>query len=264
MTQGILKVEFPNVRKLFLPDRGKTLVDCDLSGADAQVVAWEAEDDELKRAFKEGLNVHNHNGVAMWGDSYIPDRVVRPPNVTMRDDVKRGVHAVNYGTSARTLAQNLSWSVAQAEAFKARWLSVHPAIEAWHGRVYYNLQTTRTVSNRFGYRIMYFDRPDSLLPKALAWGPQSTVAILASRGGVALQKYFPFIDILLQVHDSVVFQLPNHHFNPNTLLKIKETLRIPVPYPDPLYIPWGIKASQRSWGHCRKCSWEGEFEKEAA
>lgn len=261
----MLKVEFPNIRKLFKPDSGHTIIDCDLSGADAQVVAWEAEDEELKDAFRKGLNVHNSNGTAMWGAAYIPDKIVRPPNVTMRDDVKRGVHAVNYGTSARTLAQNLQWSIANAEAFKSRWLHLHPQISQWHDRVYYQLQTTRTITNRFGYRVVYFDRPDGLLPEALAWGPQSTVAILASRGAVRLSKAFPFLDILLQVHDSVVFQIPNHRFTPGTLSKVKEVLNIPIPYPDPLYIPWGMKASQRSWGHCIKHSWEGEpLEKAAA
>lgn len=260
-----MEVEFPNVRKLFLPDRGKTIIDCDLSGADAQVVAWEANDTELKNAFKAGLNIHNHNGEAMWGAAYVPDKIIRPPNVTMRDDVKRGVHAVNYGTSARTLAQNLQWSIRDAEIFKSRWLNLHPQIKGWHDKVYYDLQTTRTIRNQFGYRIVYFDRPDGLLPEALAWGPQSTVGILASRGAVRLAKAFPWLEVLLQVHDSVVFQIPNHQFQTSTLMKIKETLHIPVPYPsDPLYIPWGMKASQRSWGHCIKHSWEGEPLEKAA
>jgi hypothetical protein len=45
----------PNVRRLFKPDPGFTLIDIDLSGADAAVVAWEANDQELKDAFMSGM-----------------------------------------------------------------------------------------------------------------------------------------------------------------------------------------------------------------
>ena len=28
-----------------------------------------------------------------------------------------------------------------------------------------------------------------------------------------------------------------------------------MPYDDPLIIPWGLKASQKSWGDCEKATW---------
>jgi len=251
----MLDVKLPNVRKLFLPDPGHILLDADLSGADAQVVAWDADDKDLKNAFRQGLNIHNHNGKTIWGDLYTPTGKRPGAKYTMRDECKRAVHATNYYTSARTLAATLGWKVAEGESFIARWLNLHPAIAEHQKRIHFQLNSTRTIYNAFGYRITYFDRTELLLPTALAWGPQSTVAIVCSRGAVKLSS-IPWVDILLQVHDSVVFQIPIHRFTPANLQVIKQHLETPVPYPsDPLLIPWEVAWSDKSWGDVKKVKW---------
>ena len=53
-----LSIRLPNVRKLFITDPGYVMYEADLKGADAQVVAWEAEDDDLKAAFRAGVDIH--------------------------------------------------------------------------------------------------------------------------------------------------------------------------------------------------------------
>jgi DNA polymerase-1 len=251
--------KLPNVRQLFLPDPGHVILDCDLSGADAQVVAWEANDEDLKNAFKSGLNIHNHNGRTIWGDKYTVEGRRPGARFTMRDECKRAVHATNYGTSARTLATTLGWKIADAERFIGDWLGkFHRPIGEWHRRVEFDLNSTRTIRNAFGYRITYFDRPDALLPTALAWGPQSTVALVCAKGGIELSK-IPWVTILKQVHDSLVFQIPTHRFTPANLQVIRETLSVPVPYPnDPLVIPWEVAWSATSWGDCKKIKWSME------
>lgn len=248
------KIKLPNIRKLFLPDLGKVIVDCDLAGADAQVVAWEANDRELKDAFRNGLNVHNMNGKAVWGEAYDPNKMVTKV-MSMRDQMKRATHGTNYGASARTLAITLGWKIVTAEQFQATWFRLHPGILEWHKKVHYDLQTTRTVHNKFGYRIVYFDRPDGLLPEALAWIPQSTIGINCARGAVQLAR-IPWVDVLLQVHDSVVFQIPFHKLDRRGLEEIRKALTIVTPYDDPLIVPWEVKVSERSWGDVAKIKWE--------
>lgn len=231
------------------------ICDCDLSGADAQVVAWEADDADLKSAFKAGLNVHNHNGTAMWGDLYDPKKILR--HHTMRDELKRAVHGTNYGATPRTLAVTLGWTIQFATAFQSRWLNdLHPAIRDWHTRINYELSTKRTVTNRFGYRIVYFDRPENCFTQALAWGPQSTVGLVCARGAVQLSKNVPWAEVLLQVHDSVVFQIPFEKVTPSGLDEIKKALSVVVPYDDPLTIPWELALSEKSWGDVEKRSWQ--------
>ena len=61
-------ISLPNIRKFFIPDPGMIIAECDLSGADAQVVAWEAGDEELKTAFRQGLKIHIKNCRDMFPD----------------------------------------------------------------------------------------------------------------------------------------------------------------------------------------------------
>jgi len=223
------------------------ICDVDLSGADAQVVAWEANDNDLKDAFRAGLDVHKKNGQDLWGSAYNDD--------TMRWQAK-GVHAINYATSANTLAKAFGMTRNAAQAWIDSWFRLHPGIRDWHRRTERDLQTSRCVRNKFGYRIVYFDRPDNLLPKGLAWIPQSTVAVVCGRGAVQLSKTLPWITVLLQVHDSIVFQVPYHRATTSSFADIRRSLEIPIPYSDPLLIPWGLAISDRSWGEVSKTKWE--------
>ena len=245
----------PNVRKLFKPDPGHIICDVDLSGADAQVVAWEAKDADLKQAFRDGIDVHNKNGRDVFGDTYLPDKF-SPRKGTFRDELKGAVHGTNYAAGVRTLSKDLGWSEANVRNFQSKWFGLHPAIREWHRRVERDLHLKRSVSNRFGNRIIYFDRPDNLLPKGLAWIPQSTIAGTCSRGALALCRAVPWVTILLQVHDSIVFQTPYHRYNQADFRLIQDILRIPIPYPDPLIIPWGLATSSTSWGDVKKVKWE--------
>lgn len=244
----------PAIRRLVRPDPGHILIDCDLAGADAQVVAWEANQSELKNAFRSGLDVHNFNGTRIWGTAYDPKRVRR--KLTWRDECKRGVHGTNYLSGVRNLAAVLGWSIAEVDAFQRTWFSLNPGILAWHRRIEDSISRTRSVRNQFGLSITYFDRPANILPKAVAWIPQSTVAISCSRGAVQLSENLPWCDILLQVHDSVVFQLPFHRASPSNFAAIRSHLEITVPYPDPLIIPWGLAMSDKNWQEVRKTKWE--------
>ena len=244
----------PNVRKLFLPDKGHVICDVDLSGADAQVVAWEANDADLKNAFRAGLDIHDFNGHSLWGDKY--QRDLSPRKYTMRDELKRAVHGTNYAAGVRTLSSTLGWTQQAVKAFQDAWFKLHPGIRDWHRRTERDLQTKRAVSNRFGNRIVYFDRPDNLLPKGLAWIPQSTIAGVCSRAAVSLSKKVPWVNILLQVHDSIVFQVPIQRVTVPAFETIREAITVRVPYTDTLTIPWGLAISERNWGEVAKRKWE--------
>lgn len=260
--------ELPSVRDLFIPDPGHLICDVDLSGADAQVVAWESDDEDLKSAFRRGLKIHSHNAVTIDPtlgpyEAFEERRRARDESVLrLYDACKRGVHGTNYGASARTIAQTLNWSISRAEQFQSKWFRAHPKILDWHRRIERDLQTTRTIRNRFGNHRIYFDRVDTVFSEAIAWIPQSTVGLVTARADLALTAYFNRErngEVLSQVHDSLIFQI--HRDAAQTALE--EVYRIlhgiVVPYPDPLIIPWGLKISERSWGHCRDAKWSDYF-----
>lgn len=161
----------------------------------------------------------------------------------------------NYGAKPPTLSRTLGISMIEAERFYNRWFAIHPAIADWHRRIEDQLVTTRCVSNKFGYRRYYFDRVENLLPEALAWVPQSTVALVIDKGLVNVDTQLRGdVDVLLQVHDSLVMQCRTKDFD-RLMPRVKECLRITIPYDDPLVIGVGMKASEVSWGDCEDRGW---------
>ena len=247
----------PNVRKMFIPDPGKVIVDADLAGADAQVVAWEADDPKLKQAFRDGKSVHLMNGEDLLGTEFTTaaghHKAPGTPKGRMYEALKRFVHGTNYLSSPRNLHLNpaVGWSLAECEWRQRRWFELHPGIREWHDRISRELGTRRTIRNKFGYRIVYFDRPDSCLTQAVAWVPQSTVAEVCFRGALCI-KQLPWVELLLQVHDSIVFQIPSHRWGEaSTVDALKRHLENPVPYSDVLVIQWSIAGSATSWGDCK-------------
>lgn len=248
-------IALPNIKKLFIPDPDYYICDCDLAQADAQVVAWEADDDELKSIFKDPTaDLHDENAKAIFG-------VVNKRN---RQLAKAGVHLTNYGGKARTCATALGITIHEAERFQNSWFAAHPNIKRWQREVETSLAESRSVRNKFGNMRFYFDRVDTLLPEALAWIPQSTVALVIERGLVALDEELSGkVQLLMQVHDSVVFEIHRTDFI-SVLPAIKECLEIVVPYDDPLVIPVGLDASKESWGDVVPYNWDGTIREKAA
>lgn len=251
----------PNVRKFFVPDPGYTICDTDLDRADLQVVVWEADDDELKHALRIGVDLHLLNGLSLENHSIpaLEELVESHPNYPefrarfsrQRQLAKAFIHGTNYGGGARTMAIAAGVSVHQAELLQTRWFAAHPGIKRWHDRTAHSLALSRSVTNKFGYRRVYFDRVDGLLPEALAWIPQSTVALYINKIWDAVVTGAPEIQVLMQVHDSLVWQAPTHTFHESRSRFADLAKTIIIPYPDPLIIPVGFKSSTISWGDCQ-------------
>ena len=259
------QAKLPNIKKLFTPDPGYILCDTDLDRADLQVVVWEAGDEQLKSDLRMGLDMHCANAMDIWNVPGIPrDELVEShPNYKerrgqigekLRRRAKAGVHATNYYCQPRTLAKALGTIVHEAEQFQTRWFAAHPGIKDWHNRIEHQLTLDRTVWNKFGFRIQFFDRIETVLPQALAWIPQSTVGLVTNYGWLNIWEQVPEVEVLLQVHDSLVWQTP-YDLLPSVKPRVKKALEITIPYEDPLIIPVGIKTSRRSWGDVKDDTW---------
>jgi uracil-DNA glycosylase family 4 len=248
INKGHRQLIVPPMRKMFIPDPGYTFFDIDLDRADLMVVIWEADDDGLRQAIQDGVDLHTYNASALFG---IPEsRIV----YAQRQAAKMFAHGTNYGGSARTMAINCGFTVHQSEIMQRRWFAEHPGIKEWHRRTEAQLQATRQVTNAFGYRRRYFDRIESILPEALAWQPQSIVALVINKAWKNIAERVPEVDILLQVHDSLAGQFPTHIGNP-CMRKMRECMKVVVPYDKPLIIGAGIKTSELSWGDCEDRDW---------
>jgi DNA polymerase-1 len=234
----------PNVRSLFLPDEGYEIFDMDLSSADLRVVVWEADEPEMKAMLREGLDPYTEIAKEFYHDPRITKHDPR------RGKFKSFAHGTHYLGTARGLATRLGLSVAEAERTQHWYFGKFPRIKLWQDNLRKDLETKRFVRNAFGYRRFYFDRIDgTIYNQAAAWKPQSTVALLINFIWDRIRRDEPSVDILLQVHDSLVGQYPisrAEYFRS----RLQDLSLIPIPYDDPLVIPTGFKYSQKSWGDC--------------
>lgn len=237
-----LNPDLPDIRKLFLPDEGYTLAEFDLSKADLRVVVWESDEKELKQMLREGVNIYKEAGTKITGMPY--------------RRAKMFIHGSDYGGTPRTMAVHCGITVHQAELAQRKWFGAYPGIKEWHERVRNQLFTTSSVSNQFGFRIIFADRVDGLLPEALAWVPQSTVAIVINK---VLEKFYYTIErrfkhsqLLLQVHDSILIQIQNAYVKFVIPAVLNLFNQVVVPYADPLIIPGDCKFGSKSWAELEK------------
>lgn len=240
-----IRPSLPPVRKIFVPDPGYIIVDADLDGAEGRYVAWEAGG-SFREAFERGLKIH----VATM-EKFFPDKFrIDPKHEPQYTKCKNMAYGTTFGGGPRGIASAASIPEPIVAAFQPWFFGQYPGISNWHNRTEMAIHRDRTISNPFGYRIRYFDRPSGLLPKALAWQSQSAIAIVTQRGEEIIQNEFPEVQVLLQVHDSLIFQVPQNRLE---LLRIVQTRlcnapELRIPFPDPLQIPWSFKASRKSWG----------------
>lgn len=233
-------MHLPVLRRLIIPDPGMTLLDLDLSAADAQVVAWASGDELLKQQLRAGEDLYMETKSGLWSECiHIP-----------RGRRKNCVHSADYGASYKTIGDKYIGDRNVARRWLNKWFNLHPRVRAWQRATEFALQSNRTVTNAWGFRRVYTDRLDYLLPQALAWIGQSTVAITINKILLRVDHAHEHedlpIELLLQDHDNLVMQCPTDRLS-EALPRLLTLARVPIPFSDPLVISASLKASQRSW-----------------
>lgn len=241
-----VKPKLPPVRKMFVPDPGYAILDFDQDGAEARYVAWE-DAGMFKQAFIDGIKIHIDTMKNFFPDKYAIDPKFEP----WYTKCKNMCYGSCFGGRAKGISIAASIQQSTVERFQPWFFQKYPGITDWHARTETKLLTTREIRNWFGYRIHYFDRPGGLLPTALAWQSQSSIAIVTQRAHELIEREFPQIEWLNQVHDSLIFQIK---FSELPILdRVRRRLctaeQLAIPFPnDPLLIPWNCKISRKSWG----------------
>jgi DNA polymerase-1 len=260
-------VETPSIRRLFVPRDGYCLFECDMKRADPQMVAKESDEESLLQAFRDGADVYTDMGKWLYGLQRLSQE--------QRQWNKNALNGINYAAQTKTMATTLHTTQDKAARYIERWrgpTGLYPGIGRWHRRVDAQLLKTRTVRNIYGFRRFYTDRYDNLLPKALAWIASSAVSVTINRGmkhvfgpnvhGLQISKEdrydpwsgreyvaLPQIQLLLQIHDSIIGQFPAEMTDEIVPLVI-ERMEVEIPYEKPLVIPITVKVGERgtAWG----------------
>lgn len=241
----------PNVRKLYIPDEGYEIFDTDLSKADLRVVAWESDCKEMKAMLAEGRDPYIEAAREYHKDNSINKKRPDGNDDPRYKKFKAFAHGTHYLQSPHGLAQRQAMTVYAAEKLQKWYFGRYPEIPVWQEEFKKQVYKRRYVENKFGCRRYYFDRiGEDTCREAIAWVPQSTVALYINKVWYNIYEKHPEIQILLQVHDSLVGQYPIH-LREQCLAALAECSKIVVPYDEPLIIPVGVNTSQTSWGDCQ-------------
>lgn len=232
----------PEMRRFLLFDPGYIGYNMDLSQGENRVVAYIGPVPEMIEAFEMGKDVHSLTGSLLSG--LPPDEVKRQDeadikcpigggNYTWRYWGKRANHGLNYDLGPVNFALGNEIPYSDGALIVAKYHQAYPGIrQGYHAQIRQMLSTSRTVTNPFGRKILFLDRwGDKLFKDAYDSMAQSTIADIVDEWGLNFiyynQQIFHDLELLLQVHDSIVFQIHSSipwSLHAEMLLSIKKSL----------------------------------------
>lgn len=209
----------PNsVRKFVVADEGYALYSMDLSQAENRIVANIAPVVELLQAFERGEDIHKKTAGLILGIP--PDQVSDEPgscsfgngDQSQRFWGKVANHGLNYMMGYKTFALEYEMSEAEAKVIVDRYHAAYPGVRQYHNWIEDELRrNNRQLTNPFGRVRVFLDRwGPALFREASNFIPQSTVADMINRWGINFmyRRDFDGLELLNQIHDSLVFQIP--------------------------------------------------------
>lgn len=272
-----------NLKYVFVPDPGKVFVNVDLEQADSRNVGalcwnlfYESHGPEFAGAYLDACESGDlHTTVCRmawtaleWGDDpqnwrKVADQIAYR-TLSYRDMAKKLGHGSNYLGQPKTMAGHTKVPREQIAEFQRRYFGAFPCIPEWHKHTIHQLQTTGSLTHLFGRRRYFFDRLDaqSTINAAIAYCPQGMTGEEINLGILNLWKD-PRFELLIQVHDSILFQVDQNLVNELVplaleLLPARLTLRggreFFVPVEAKVGWNWGDKSNENPLGLAK---WKG-------
>ena len=238
----------PNCRALFIPDKGFTFFDIDLDSADLRIVVAESGASGLQQMLDEGYKPY----VQLMKEYYKDP--TKSKHSKEYKTFKGFCHGSNYLGSPAGLASSLGLLVHEVDKLYTWYFLRNPEIGKWHKKIKNQINKRGWIENIFGYRKYIFDKKAyNYMNMAIAWIPQSTIALLINKGMVNIDQAYirreTPVRINLQVHDSLAGQYPTN--KPECKKAIIDYCTIDIPYPTSIRIPVDINTSIKSWGDCK-------------
>ncbi len=200
------------IRKAFVAEKGHVLVSADYSQIELRVLAHIADIPQLRKAFEDGLDIHAMTASEMFG---VPVEGMDPM-------IRRRAKAINfgiiYGISAFGLANQLSIPREEAADYIKRYFERFPGIRGYMDRTKAFARENGYVTTIFGRRCNYpnitkgHPSERAFFERAAINAPiQGSAADIIRRAMIrmegALHKAKAKADMLLQVHDELVFEV---------------------------------------------------------
>ena len=224
------------IRRAFIAAPGHLLLSVDYSQIELRIVAHVSEDQAMLRAFHEDQDIHAATAAAVSG---VPQASVTP-------EMRRHAKAVNfgliYGMSAFGLSRSTDLTLAEAETFVRVYFERFPAVRRY-------LDETRRLAGERGYvetllgRRRYFPQlmqgaravPDAARGRAereaINAPIQGTAADIIKLAMIRLPETLAAAGLrarmLLQVHDELVFEVPEQQLGPTVVL-VQQVMQSPM------------------------------------
>ena len=202
------------IRRAFIATPGHKLVSADYSQIELRLLAEIADIPVLKQAFRDGRDIHAMTASEMFG----------VPIKDMPSEVRRRAKAINfgiiYGISAFGLANQLGIAREEASAYIKKYFERFPGIRAY-------MDETREFCRKHGYVTTLFGRkchyPEIKASNASVRSFNERAAINARLQGTAadiIRRAMTRVEdalaekklaaqMLLQVHDELIFEVPD-------------------------------------------------------
>ena len=113
------------MRRMFAAENGRVLVDADYSQIELRVLAHIAGDENMRKAFIDGTDIHTQTAAQVFGVS--TDEVTG----AMRSSAKAVNFGIVYGIGEFSLAQDLKISIKEAKQYIENYLATYPSIKKY-------------------------------------------------------------------------------------------------------------------------------------
>jgi len=222
------------IRKAFVATPGAKLISADYSQIELRLLAEMADIPQLKKAFAEGIDIHAATASEIFG----------VPVKDMPSETRRRAKAINfgivYGISAFGLANQLGIPRDEAGAYIRKYFERFPGIRDYMDRTKKLCREQGYVTTMFG-RKCHYPRINSSNPSERAFNEraainaplQGTAADIIRRAMIRMDDALVAANLkaqmLLQVHDELVFEVPDSEVEKT--IEVVKRVMVEAPYP---------------------------------
>jgi DNA polymerase-1 len=204
------------IRQAFIANKDNILLSADYSQIELRILAHIADIKTLKEAFKNFEDIHTMTAMEVFS--------LKKENVT--SVIRRSAKAINfgiiYGISAYGLSNQLRIPQSEAREYINKYFAKFPGIKDYMEQTKKYAANNGYVQTLFGRKIWIKDilsqnyNLKSFSERAAINAPiQGSAADIIKRAMIKLHNHYNNSDIkmLMQVHDELVFEIPEHKAN---------------------------------------------------
>jgi DNA polymerase-1 len=211
----VQSAEGRRIRSAFIPEPGSIFISADYSQIELRLLAHLSGDENLIRAFQEGRDIHASTAREIMGLSAHED---------VPDDIRRIGKTINfgivYGMGAFRLGRELGIPVQQASTYITNYFQRYPKVKEYFAKLEENAMSQGEVQTIFGRKrvISSIDtsgRDQSFAMRAAINAPlqgsaADIIKLAMLRVDELLRSQYPGAHLVLQIHDELLIEAPDH------------------------------------------------------